>query len=133
MGIVLFLVGAAINIDSDARLRRLRVVAAASAAAKKTSESTTTPLNPDSSKNHRSKYAIPHGAFFEYVSTPHYFGEIVEWTGFCIASNYSLASVAFVVYTAANLIPRGVAHHAWYQATFDNYPSNRKAVIPFLW
>jgi len=108
LGITLFLLGFAINLYSDAKLRHLRSL----------------------SVNRRQ---IPTGALFEYVSSPHYFGEIVEWTGFCVASNFSLATVAFAVYTAANLIPRGVAHHKWYHENFPNvYPANRRAVIPFL-
>lgn len=106
-GVLLFLLGAAINLHSDATLRHLRA------------------LSPD-------RRQIPSGGLFEYVSTPHYLGEMVEWAGFCVACNYSLASVAFAVYTAANLIPRGVSHHAWYQTNFAAYPANRKAVIPFL-
>jgi hypothetical protein len=61
------------------------------------------------------------------------FGEILEWTGFAIASQ-SLAAWSFVAFTCANLIPRGVAHHQWYLEHFqDKYPRNRKAIIPFLW
>jgi 3-oxo-5-alpha-steroid 4-dehydrogenase 1 len=107
-GVLLFLVGAVINLRADATLRRLRALSSI-------------------------KRTIPRGGLFEYISAPHFFGEIVEWTGFCIACNYSLPSVAFCLYTAANLIPRGVAHHAWYKTNFPNYPVNRKAVFPFLW
>ena len=37
----------------------------------------------------------------------------------------------FVFFTAANLVPRAVSHHRWYQEKFDDYPA-RKAVIPFV-
>lgn len=79
-----------------------------------------------------STYQIPSGGMFEYISCPHYFGEIIEWFGFCIACHGSIASISFVLWTAANLIPRALHTHAWYQSKFDQYPTSRKAVIPFL-
>jgi 3-oxo-5-alpha-steroid 4-dehydrogenase 1 len=108
LGIVLFVTGMAINCHSDAILRKLRRAS--------------------------SKYQLPKGGLFEYVSAPHYFGEILEWFGFAVACNFSTPSCAFLVFTACNLIPRAIAHHAWYQTVFaDSYPAKRKAVIPFIW
>jgi steroid 5-alpha reductase family enzyme len=107
IGLVVFFCGFTVNVHCDAILRRMR------------SES--------------KEYRIPNGSVFRFVSTPHYFGEIVEWSGFVLANRFSLASTAFLVYTMANLIPRGIEHHAWYQEVFgDKYPKNRKAVIPFI-
>ena len=56
-------------------------------------------------------------------------GEIIEWFGWAIAT-WSTAGLAFAVYSAANLVPRAFDHHAWYKKRFDDYPSNRKALIP---
>ena len=58
-------------------------------------------------------------------------GELLEWTGWAIAT-WSLAGVSFAVYTAANLVPRALAHHRWYRETFPDYPPGRRAVIPYL-
>ncbi|KAG7344603.1 3-oxo-5-alpha-steroid 4-dehydrogenase-domain containing protein [Nitzschia inconspicua] len=79
-------------------------------------------------------YQIPRDGLFEYVSSPHYLGEILEWTGFCIACNFSLASVSFVLWTVANLVPRAYATHRWYHDKFhEEYPTlNRKVIIPFV-
>ena len=79
-------------------------------------------------------YQIPHGGIFRCVSCPHFFGEILEWTGFCIASNLSLATLSFVIWTACNLIPRALAQHEWYHVQFpeDYKQLRRKAVIPLL-
>ncbi|NCX59507.1 MAG: hypothetical protein EBW90_14155, partial [Rhodobacteraceae bacterium] len=30
----------------------------------------------------------------------------------------------------ANLFPRAIANHKWYQSKFENYPKNRQAIIP---
>ena len=53
-------------------------------------------------------YKIPSGGLYEYISCPNYFGEIIEWFGFCMISHYSLASIAFVIYTISNLAPRAL-------------------------
>ena len=76
-------------------------------------------------------YKIPRGGLYERVSCPNYLGELLEWTGWAIAT-WSLAGLSFAVYTAANLVPRAVAHHRWYRETFPDYPPARRAVIPFV-
>ena len=77
------------------------------------------------------EYQIPRGWLFEYVSCPNYFGEILEWTGWAIAS-WSLAGLSFAIWTFANLAPRALSHHRWYKENFKDYPENRKALIPYL-
>lgn len=106
-GVTIFFLGLGLNLQADSILRNLR-------------------------KPGETGYKIPRGGAFEYVSGAHYFGEIAEWVGYAIAVNH-LSGYAFVIYTASNLIPRGVSHHQWYQETFKDYPKNRKAVLPFLW
>jgi protein-S-isoprenylcysteine O-methyltransferase Ste14 len=65
------------------------------------------------------------------VSSPNYLGEIVQWTGWAIAT-WSLGGLAFALYTAANLAPRALDNHRWYQDHFDDYPPRRRALIPYL-
>lgn len=79
-----------------------------------------------------SGYRIPHGGLYRWISCPNYFGEIMEWTGWALAT-WSLAGLAFAVWTVANLAPRCWSHHKWYRAHFDNYPPERKALLPWLW
>ena len=50
-------------------------------------------------------YAIPRGGLYRWISCPNYFGEIVEWAGWALAT-WSIAGLAFAVWTAANLAPR---------------------------
>lgn len=78
------------------------------------------------------RYQIPYGPGFTYVSCPHFLGELLEWTGFCLASNGSWASTSFVIWTACNLIPRALLQHEWYRETFKDYPMERKAILPFV-
>jgi steroid 5-alpha reductase family enzyme len=76
-------------------------------------------------------YKIPRGGLYRLVSCPNYLGEIVEWSGFALAS-WSLPGLGFAIWTVANLLPRAVAHHRWYRETFPEYPAERRALIPFV-
>uniref|UniRef100_A0A8C0UKX5 3-oxo-5alpha-steroid 4-dehydrogenase (NADP(+)) n=1 Tax=Cyanistes caeruleus TaxID=156563 RepID=A0A8C0UKX5_CYACU len=105
-GLFLFLLGMGINIHSDLLLRQLR----------KPGEVT---------------YKIPQGGLFTYVSGANYFGEIVEWFGFAIAT-WSLPAFAFAFFTLCCIGPRAYHHHRYYLKTFTDYPKSRKALIPFV-
>jgi 3-oxo-5-alpha-steroid 4-dehydrogenase 1 len=105
-GVVVFITGYALNLSADRTLRGLR--------------------GPG-----RSGYQIPHGGAYRFVSCPNYLGEIVEWSGWALAT-WSLPGLAFAVYTVANLAPRAVANHRWYLDHFPDYPRRRRALIPYL-
>ena len=74
---------------------------------------------------------MPRGGLFRYVSCPNYLGEILEWLGWAVAT-WSLAGLAFAVFTLSNLGPRAFSHHRWYQERFPDYPPERRALLPFL-
>jgi len=106
LGTVLFLVGVVINWHSDQILLDLR-------------------------KGGRKGYRIPRGGLFRWVSCPNFLGEIIEWTGFALLT-WSPAALVFALWTFFNLVPRAIDHHKWYKATFEEYPPERKAVLPYL-
>ncbi|MEJ2556140.1 MAG: DUF1295 domain-containing protein [Anaerolineae bacterium] len=106
-GLALFLAGYVINRQADCTLRRLR-------------------------QPGESGYVIPQGGLYRWISCPNYLGEIVEWMGWALAT-WSLAGLAFAVWTVANLAPRARAHHRWYRERFVDYPPERKALLPGLW
>ncbi len=120
-GILCVFIGFYINFTSDRILQRIKLEKQQKltlrAMRQKNEQQEDTSSNIVGAKP-SSRYAIPYGGFFEFVSSPHYFGELMEWTGFCIASNFSLASFSFVVWTAANLVPRAIHTHKWYIETF---------------
>ncbi|XP_051727887.1 3-oxo-5-alpha-steroid 4-dehydrogenase 1 [Ctenopharyngodon idella] len=76
-------------------------------------------------------YKIPRGGMFEYVSGANFLGEIVEWVGFALAG-HSVHSAAFALFSFVVLSSRGMSHHKWYLAKFEDYPKSRKALIPFV-
>jgi protein-S-isoprenylcysteine O-methyltransferase Ste14 len=74
-------------------------------------------------------YRIPRGGLFRWVSSPHYLGEIIQWVGWAVMT-WSLAGVAFALFTFCNLAPRAVSNHRWYRERFADYPPERKIIIP---
>lgn len=106
IGLTLFVTGTAINRWADARLRALR-------------------------KPGQTGYQIPRGGLYEVITCPNYFGECLLWTGWAIAT-WSTAGLAFAVYTAANLVPRALQNHTWYQNQFPEYPTRRRAILPWI-
>ena len=74
-------------------------------------------------------YHIPNKFMHKYISAPNYFGEIIEWLGWAVLT-WSISGLVFAIWTIANLFPRALAHHKWYHNKFNDYPKNRKAIIP---
>ncbi|GIY32508.1 polyprenol reductase [Caerostris extrusa] len=76
---------------------------------------------------------LPASGFFEYVSCPHYFAEILIYVSGCIIlSGKSYTWWLVCLWTVCNQLLTGIMCHKWYKKTFKNYPVQRKAVIPFL-
>lgn len=109
VGVVLFFAGMAINWHSDYIIRHLR-------------------------KEGDTRHYIPKGGMFRYVSSANYFGELLEWTGFAIAS-LSWAGLVFVWWTFANLAPRSFSLYKRYEKEFgEEFTSlRRKRIIPFIY
>ena len=107
VGVLLFITGYVINRRADRILRSLR-------------------------RPGESCYRVSNVWLYRWISCPNYLGEIIQWTGWAIAT-WSLAGLSFAVWTAANLIPRARAHHDWYHEQFGDYPATRKALLPGVW
>jgi len=106
VGLVLFFFGVWINWKADNILIQLR--------------------KPD-----ETDYKIPKGWLFSYISCPNMLGELIEWAGFAMLC-WNLPALAFFIWSAANLVPRALAHHKWYKNKFADYPKERKAILPFI-
>ena len=108
LGTAVFFFGMAVNIRSDSIIRNLR-------------------------KPGDTAHYLPKGGMFKYVTSANYFGEFVEWTGFALAASNTAAWV-FVLWTAANLVPRAHAIHRKYRSEFgDAAVGNRKRIIPYIY
>jgi 3-oxo-5-alpha-steroid 4-dehydrogenase 1 len=77
-------------------------------------------------------YKIPYGGGFRWVSSPHYLGELLAWAGLAVATWCPGGLFIFTI-SAANLVPRAAVVHRWYQERFEDYPSDRAALIPGWW
>jgi len=106
LGSALFVAGWLGNLDSDNKLRSLR-------------------------QSGDTSYKIPKGGLYRWISAPNYGCEILMWVGWAIAT-WSTAGLAFALYSIANLAPRALSHHSWYRKSFDEYPTERKALIPYI-
>ncbi|XP_050715700.1 3-oxo-5-alpha-steroid 4-dehydrogenase 2-like [Eriocheir sinensis] len=101
IGFLIFLYGMKTNIGADSALRKVQ------------------------------RGRVPTGGWFEKISCPHYFGEILEMWGYALAS---LAPPALLLALGTTLLLglRALHLHQWYLKKFEDYPKTRKAVIPFL-
>ena len=103
-GAVLFVIGELLNIGSDYRLLRLR-------------------------NQQDERYIVPLGFPFSLVACPNLFGEVLIWIGFALMT-VGLATLAFALWTLANLVPRALWRRDQYRDLSDEYPQSRKAIIP---
>ena len=108
-GAILFFTGFVINVDSDRRIRNLR--------------------EPGDTKHY-----LPQGGMYNYVTSANYFGELIEWIGFAIAT-WSMAGWVFVIWSFANLVPRANAIYKKYNQTFadEMQGKNLKRIFPFVY
>ena len=107
VGLMIFMSGFLINIHSDHVLRTLRAPG-------------------------ETGYKVPNKGVHRLVASPNYFGEFLEWSGWALLT-WSAPGIAFAVFTFANLAPRAWSNRKWYRSQFgEEYPSKRKAIIPFF-
>lgn len=106
IGVIVFIIGFLVNRWSDHTLRVLR-------------------------RPGETAYWMPLEGLFRFVSCPNYLGEIIMWSGWALLS-WSLPGLILALFATANLLPRALNNHKWYKSSFNNYPSERKALIPFI-
>ena len=79
----------------------------------------------------KKQYYLPEGGLYDLVSSPNYLGEIIEWSGWAIAT-WSLPGLLFALGAVGCIGVRSIHTHKWYKDCFKDYPKNRKALIPFI-
>ncbi len=110
-GIVIYYGGFALILHSEAVVRNLR--------------------DPDAPPDAESRYKIPYGGGYRFVSSPQYLGELIAWAGFAIMT-WGLPGLMIFLISAGNLVPRAFGTHKWYREKFPDYPADRKALIPYV-
>lgn len=110
IGIIIYICGFVLNMHSDSILRNLRS------------------KNP---KPDDPRYKIPYGGGFRFVSCPQYLGEIVSFCGIAIMT-WNFGAVFVIAISVGNLAPRALLIHQWFNQNFDDYPKERKAILPFV-
>ncbi len=83
-------------------------------------------------RNGEGGYQIPHGGLFEYVSSPNYFGEILEWCGWAIAT-WSLAGPGVLALHRREPRAARARQSPVVQGYVPRYPAQRRRVIPFVY
>ncbi|OAJ38018.1 hypothetical protein BDEG_21987 [Batrachochytrium dendrobatidis JEL423] len=125
IGVAMFIFGMYVNITCDNILFDLR-----RSNSRREADHNITGGEEGTDIQSRGYYAIPLRGWFAFVSSPHYLGEIIEWTGFAIAAP-SPASILMLVFSCVNMVTRALKCHQWYKNKFgDRYPRNRMAIIP---
>ncbi|XP_037069859.1 polyprenol reductase-like [Pollicipes pollicipes] len=79
------------------------------------------------------RHAIPRGDWFEYVSCPHYLAEVVMYT--CLAVILGPAHLSWLAvwfWVVSNQVGAALMSHIWYRQKFDDYPAQRRAILPYL-
>jgi len=83
------------------------------------------------------KRAVPRGFFFELVSCPNYFFEVLAWVGFTIMTQM-VGALLFTIVGFFQMMVWAQGKHRNYIKEFDgkegreSYPRSRKAIIPFI-
>jgi 3-oxo-5-alpha-steroid 4-dehydrogenase 3 len=87
-------------------------------------------------------YRVPMGGWFCYVSSPHYFFEIMIYASLSLvvvsimgyhAIPAMMASLSVLLLVMVTLARTATESHRWYCRHFPDYPRDRKVLIPFLY
>ncbi|KAL2716310.1 polyprenol reductase-like [Vespula squamosa] len=77
-------------------------------------------------------YKVPHGGLFKYLSTPLQFTEILVYLMLSVILWQSNTFHYITFWVVINQVYCAVMTHIWFTETFQNYPKERKILIPYL-
>lgn len=84
----------------------------------------------------RESYGRPNGDWFELVSCPHFFAEILIYMSLLLCCVWTAAWSCWwlvVVHVTCSLTLSARQAHKWYQLKYEDYPKDRRAIIPWVW
>ncbi|ENN78912.1 hypothetical protein HUJ04_009435 [Dendroctonus ponderosae] len=79
-------------------------------------------------------YKIPQGDWFKYLSCPpHQTAEIIMYSCVTWILWYNVSWFFIFTWVLVNQVETILLSHWWYKEKFDDFPKERKALIPFLY
>lgn len=79
------------------------------------------------------EHMIPYGHWFEVISNPHYFAEIVIYAGILMMSKFEFTFLILFWYVVVSHMVMGEQSHNWYTDKFKELYPQRKVLIPGLY
>jgi 3-oxo-5-alpha-steroid 4-dehydrogenase 3 len=82
----------------------------------------------------RKIYKIPHGDWFNHVSSPHYLAEILIYIALFLAmKGQSFRWILVLIFVVSNLTLGAQNTHLWYKQKFEDYPGHRYIILPYIY
>uniref|UniRef100_A0A2M4AQS3 Polyprenal reductase n=1 Tax=Anopheles triannulatus TaxID=58253 RepID=A0A2M4AQS3_9DIPT len=78
------------------------------------------------------KHSLPTGDYFEVVSSPHMFFEIVMYVVLFGVLHRNTSMVYVLLWVLSNQLMNSWLTHQWYIEQFPDYPKQRRALIPYV-
>lgn len=78
------------------------------------------------------KHLLPRGGYFELVSAPHMFFEIVLYMAVYVIVHTNSSWLFVMCWVLTNQLENAWLTHKWYAANFVDYPPQRRAIFPML-
>lgn len=85
-------------------------------------------------KSDSTQYALPKGDWFDLVTNPHYFAEILLYIGISMAQGFrNVWTIAPVLSTALLLLIGAKLSHEWYKEKYGDVVQRKRALIPYIY
>lgn len=80
----------------------------------------------------KKQYVLPVGGLFCYLTTPHYFFELIAWAGIALTAHIWIAALVFLC-MSSYLSARALNTRDYYRTKFGKaWPEKRYVLIPFV-
>lgn len=85
-------------------------------------------------KSSSEQYSLPKGDWFELVTNPHYFAEILLYTGISMVQGFrNVWTIVPVLSTTLLLLIGAKLSHEWYTEKYGELVQRRRALIPYIY
>ncbi|XP_037958890.1 polyprenol reductase-like, partial [Teleopsis dalmanni] len=88
--------------------------------------------NPQTGEVSTEKHLLPRGGFFNLISSPHMFFEIVMYAVLLSLLPRCTSWYFIVFWVLSNQTMNALLTHKWYKDNFKDYPKNRRALFPLV-